>query len=131
MSTDTYQPTRETTAPPVDAMIERIADGLGATVKASTIFGEPVERGGSTIIPVAKARWGFGGGGGGGQNENDSGQGGGGGGGGGMSISPVGYIAVGRGGSTFRLIRDPLAYLPSILVAGVLIALFARLFGRR
>ena len=37
----------------VDTLIERIAEKLGVTVKASTIFGEPVERDGLTVIPVA------------------------------------------------------------------------------
>ena len=48
----------------VDTLVERIAERVGVTVKTSTVFGEPVERDGLTVIPVAKARWGFGGGGG-------------------------------------------------------------------
>jgi uncharacterized spore protein YtfJ len=42
--------------------IEGMAEKLGAVARAATIFGEPVERDGITVIPVAKARWGFGGG---------------------------------------------------------------------
>ena len=37
-----------------------------------------------------------------------------GGGGGCMSISPVGYIEIGRNGSTFRPIGDPIAYVPLV-----------------
>lgn len=112
----------------VDSLIERIAEKLGATIKASTVFGEPVERDGVTIIPVAKARWGFGGGGGTGQDER--GPGGGGGGGGGMSISPVGYIEVGHGESRFRPIRDARSYLPYVIGAATLLLLSMRLLGR-
>lgn len=39
-----------------------MAEKLGATARAATIFGDPVERDGVTDIPVARARWGFGGG---------------------------------------------------------------------
>jgi uncharacterized spore protein YtfJ len=41
----------------VDTLVERIAERLGVTVKAATVYGDPVERGGLTVIPVAKARW--------------------------------------------------------------------------
>ncbi|HET7378686.1 MAG TPA: hypothetical protein VFJ24_01470 [Gaiellales bacterium] len=44
--------------------IERIAERLGASVGASKVYGDPIERGDVTVIPVARARWGFGGGGG-------------------------------------------------------------------
>jgi uncharacterized spore protein YtfJ len=42
--------------------IGNMVEKLGAATKAATIFGDPVERDGVTVIPVAKARWGFGGG---------------------------------------------------------------------
>ena len=109
----------------VDTLIERIAEKLGATVKASTIFGEPVERGGLTVIPVAKARWGFGGGGGTGQHERGTG------GGGGMTIEPVGYIEIGGGQTMFRPIRTPGAYVPYVIAATVLVILAVRALGRR
>jgi hypothetical protein len=43
-----------------DRFISAMAEKLGAVAQASTVFGEPVERDGITVIPVAKARWGFG-----------------------------------------------------------------------
>ena len=38
-----------------------MAEKLCAVARAATVFGEPVKRGVITVIPVAKARWGFGG----------------------------------------------------------------------
>ena len=60
-----------------DRFIGTMAEKLGAVAKAATVFGEPVERDGITVIPVAKARWGFGGGAG--QRKDEDGAGGGGG----------------------------------------------------
>jgi hypothetical protein len=48
----------------VNQLLERIGQTIGEKAHASTIFGEPVEREGITVVPVAKARFGFGGGGG-------------------------------------------------------------------
>jgi hypothetical protein len=73
----------------------RIAEKLGASVKASKVFGDPVERGDVTVIPVARARWGFGGGGG-KDKRNQPGSGG----GGGASMSPIGYIEIHTDGTT-------------------------------
>jgi uncharacterized spore protein YtfJ len=129
MATDIDTRTRESSGAGVDTLLERIAERLGATVKASTIFGEPVERDGLTIIPVAKARWGFGGGGGSGQDTHGPGSGGGG--GGGMTIAPVGYIEIGHGQTAFRPIRDARSYLPYILGATALLMLSLGQIGRR
>src|SRR5438552_9944 len=46
-------------------LIERIADSIQLHANAKQVYGEPVERDGTTIIPVARVQWGFGGGGGG------------------------------------------------------------------
>jgi uncharacterized spore protein YtfJ len=114
---------------PVDALLQQIAEKLGVTIKASTVFGEPVERNGLTVIPVAKARWGFGGGGG-SAARNDRGPGGSGG-GGGMVMSPVGYIEVRDGRAAFRPIRDPRAYLPYVVAAVVVAMLSLRALASR
>jgi len=79
--------------------VERLAERVGASSGAATLFGEPVERGEVTVIPVARAVWGFGGG------SGPEAAGGAGGGGGGASW-PVGYIEL-RGSETrFRPIVD-------------------------
>lgn len=89
-----------------DRFISAMAEKLGALAQAATVFGEPVERDGITVIPVAKARWGFGGGGG--QRKDQSGGGtqeDGAGGGGGVQVSPVGFIEIQNHGANFRPIR--------------------------
>src|SRR5215216_6879412 len=84
----------------VDELLERIGQTVGDKANVSTVFGDPVEREGVTVIPVAKARFGFGGGGGSGAREGQEVSGGGGGGGGGGAyVSPVGYIEVRAAGA--------------------------------
>jgi uncharacterized spore protein YtfJ len=90
-----------------DSFIGTMAEKLGAVARAATVFGEPVERDGITVIPVAKARWGFGGGaghrkdeGGGGKQEDGAG------GGGGVQVTPVGFIEITNNAANFRPIRS-------------------------
>jgi uncharacterized spore protein YtfJ len=99
--------------------VERLAAIIGEAVRAKAVFGDPVERDGVTVIPVAHARWGFGGGGGGG-GKGDEGGGGGGGGGGGAVVRPVGYIEIRDGKTEFRPIRDRSADLKALAAGGVL-----------
>jgi uncharacterized spore protein YtfJ len=105
-----------------DTFIGTIAEKLGAVAKAATVFGEPVERDGITVIPVAKARWGFGGGSG---QRKEQGDGGtredGAGGGGGVQVSPVGFIEIKNHEANFRPIRT--LSLPWI-IAGSIVGLF-------
>lgn len=105
-------------------VVERLAERVGASVHATAVFGQPVERGGITVIPVAKASWGFGGGSGG-----EAGKEGVGGGGGGF-VSPLGYIEVHESGADFKRIRDP---RPAVAVAAAIgvAALVARAVSRR
>ena len=89
-----------------DSFIGTMAEKLGAVARAATVFGEPVERDGITVIPVAKARWGFGGGAGqrkeeGGRGKQEDGAGG----GGGVQVSPVGFIEIKNNEANFRPIR--------------------------
>jgi hypothetical protein len=79
---------------------ERLAERMGAAARASAVFGEAVEGPGMTVIPVARAKWGFGGGSGGRDGEQGAG------GGGGTSVSPVGYIELGAGEARFRRIHN-------------------------
>jgi uncharacterized spore protein YtfJ len=103
----------------VDELLQRIGRTVGDGAKVSTVFGEPIEREGITVIPVARARFGFGGGGG-GAYEEEGGAGGGGGGGG--VVSPVGYIEVRNGTAEFKRISSPVD-LVAVVVAGALAAL--------
>ncbi|MGH9822598.1 MAG: spore germination protein GerW family protein [Blastocatellia bacterium] len=77
------------------AFVDRLAERLGTRASAATIYADPIERDGVTIIPVAKVRYGFGGGGG---SKSGAGRRGG---GGGVQVSPVGYIELKNGGSEF------------------------------
>jgi uncharacterized spore protein YtfJ len=107
----------------VNELLERIGETVGRKADASTIFGEPVQREGVTVIPVAKARFGFGGGGGSGAREGEpGGEGSGGGGGGGVAVGPIGYIEVHDGSAEFKRIRTPTDLL-ALVAAASLVAL--------
>ncbi|HYY64607.1 MAG TPA: spore germination protein GerW family protein [Gaiellaceae bacterium] len=105
----------------VNELLERIGRTVGQKAQASTIFGQPVEREGVTVVPVAKARFGFGGGGGSGMREADEGSGGGG--GGGVAVTPIGYIEVRDGSSEFKRISTPMDLLA--VVAAVSLGVIA------
>jgi uncharacterized spore protein YtfJ len=98
-----------------DALMQRISDAVGDRATVSTVFGEPVERDGITVIPVARARFGFGAGGGAGPGEEGSG----GGGGGGALVSPVGYVEVHDGRAEFRRISSSLDLLALVAAASL------------
>ena len=60
---DTLEEVKEqAAADPFGDGFSRLAERLGASASASSVFGEPVERDGVTVIPVARVRWGVGGG---------------------------------------------------------------------
>ena len=136
-------------AGPVDGFVERIAERVGATASVRAVFGEPIERDGLTIIPVAKVRWGFGGGAGGPvavgpgrPSESPFSDGGeaidrdapgasmGSGGGGGATADPVGYLEIGPDGATFRPIISPMPSPAFLLAAGATAALVLRGLAR-
>ena len=95
-------------------MIKEIADRIRGTIGTSTIYGEAVNIGGKTVVPVAKVSYGFGAGGGqgpAGEGKESSG----GGGGGGARIMPAGYLVEEAGEVKFVPIGDNKA----ALMAGV------------
>jgi hypothetical protein len=103
------------------AFTEQLAARVGATARASAVFGEPVEGQGVTVIPVARARWGFGGGSGGRDGEEGSG------GGGGTSVSPVGYIELRDGEAQYRGIHDRARLAAAVATCGLSAAIAFRL----
>jgi len=106
-------------------LLAELADRTGARAGARVAFGEPVELDGVTIIPVARARWGFGAGSGGGHGPwMRRARGGGGGGGGGMVVSPVGFIELRNGHARYRPVFDAAALVPAALAAGAAALLF-------
>jgi uncharacterized spore protein YtfJ len=110
-----------------EELLQRIGQTVGDKVKISTVFGEPVEREGITVIPVAKTRFGFGGGGGGGTRDGDEGSGGGG--GGGALVSPVGYIEVRAGTASFKRITSPFDVLAWVAAASLAALALKRLLS--
>jgi uncharacterized spore protein YtfJ len=111
----------------VEELLQRIGNTVGDKARVSTVFGDPVEQEGITVIPVAKARFGFGGGGGGGGPKGEEGSGGGG--GGGAAVTPVGYIEVRPGSAAFRRIPNA-SDVVAVVAASALAALtLKRLLG--
>jgi uncharacterized spore protein YtfJ len=103
------------------SFVQQLAERLGIAAKATTIYGEPVERGDVTIIPVAKIKYGFGGG----SGTNKTGEEGSGG-GGGVSVTPTGYIEIKEGNTRFRKIRDPQTLISALAIGGIFTFLTAR-----
>jgi uncharacterized spore protein YtfJ len=100
-----------------ETFVERLAQKLGITANAKYIYAEPIEREGVTIVPVAKAMYGFGGGSG--EKDGEKGSGG----GGGVVLTPVGYIEIKNGETRFRPTRDWLTVLPVIAATAPIILL--------
>ncbi len=121
MDTSIDQETAQTTTGHREWFLDNLAQKIGATARASTIFAEPVERDGVLVIPVARARWGLGGGGGTDAKGNE-----GSGGGGGLTITPVGYIEVKNGNAQFKPIYDPALLVQIILASGFVAMLVLR-----
>lgn len=101
------------------SLVERLAHLLSTSVTVQTVYGTPVERDGVTVIPVARAAYGFGGGSGTGPNAQ-----GGTGGGGGVAIKPLGFIELKEGRSRFRPIRS--SVVPLVAVSGLVALLLLR-----
>lgn len=133
---------------PIDGFVERLAERIGAKVNVKTVFGEPVERDGITVIPVAKVRWGFGGGAGtgpvgvgpglagddagtadqsaGASARQSTGQGG----GGGATADPIGWLEIGPDGAVFKPIVPAMPSPGFLLAAGAAAALMLRALAR-
>jgi uncharacterized spore protein YtfJ len=77
---------------PAFSGLRRFVEGVRDNFTVRTVYGDPVEAQGVTVIPVAQTYFGFGGGGGGGR-------GGGTGGGGGGVVRPMGFIEVTKSGA--------------------------------
>jgi uncharacterized spore protein YtfJ len=130
-------------AGPIDGFVAQIAERVGAKANVKAVFGDPIERHGITIIPVAKVRWGFGGGAGSGpiavgpgrpgesdtiewndgvQTTSGSGSGG----GGAATADPVGYLEIGPEGAVFKPIVPAMPSPGFLLAAGATAALVLR-----
>jgi len=128
-------------AGPTLTFIERLVEGIGAKASVGAVFGDPIERDGLTIIPVAKVRWGFGGGAGLMPVAPSTGSDGtgnvagvpqelGSGGGGAVTADPVGWLEIGPEGAEFRPIEAPRPSAGFILASGATAALVLRSIAR-
>lgn len=81
-------------------VVKQLAEDLKLFAKAETIFGQPIEIQGNTVIPVCKMSIGYGGGGGEGEGvdpKKGQGKGSGAGAGGGVNIEPTALIIIQEG----------------------------------
>ncbi len=81
----------------VKDFLETLLNELKTVAKTETIFGEPIQVGDRTFIPVSKVTLGLGAGGGEGEAPEEHGKkvgGGGVGGGGGVSVNPIAVIVI-------------------------------------
>ena len=134
--------TRAGAGGPMDDFLGRLAEKIGAQANVKAVFGEPIERDGLVVVPVAKVRWGFGGGAGSGPASaamaatdgdapsSGSGQGG----GGGVTADPIGWLEIGPDGAEFKPIvpamPSPAFMLATTFGASMLVRALARLLRR-
>lgn len=116
-------------APAGVGVVERILERLRDTMTVERVFGEPIERGNVTVVPVAAIRSGGGGGGGGGQEEGSSGSGEGG--GFGAIARPVGVYVLADGTVRWKPAYDWTRMFVIGNLTAVAYFLFARLSRRK
>ena len=89
-------------------LLERLVSQVGGQARVQAVFGDPVEREGVTIIPVAQVRWGVGGG---------------------VTADPIGYIEISSAGASFRPIARSFG-AAAILAVAVAAAIALRALAR-
>jgi uncharacterized spore protein YtfJ len=102
--------------------LEELARRIGETASVQFVFGNPVERDGVTVIPVAQASWGFEHGGS--KDGRTPGSNG-----GGATVRPVGFIELSGGKARYRPILDWMAAVVvglAGLALGILLGVMAR-----
>jgi uncharacterized spore protein YtfJ len=110
------------------ALLESLKGGILGQASVKTIYGEPIQAHGKTVIPVAKVIYGYGAGAGAGGVGDTSARGEGGGGGGGARAIPVGVIEVSPQQTRFVPISDR-RKLAGAALAGIALGMWLR--GRR
>ena len=109
-------------------MLEKLAESLVSKVSVKSVFGEPIQSDGKTVIPVARVFYAFGGGfGTGPKNGGALGQHGeGGGGGGGVRAYPAGALEITPSSTRFVPFSDARWLLAAFSVGAFAGALLAR-----
>jgi uncharacterized spore protein YtfJ len=117
---------------PVDKLLARLAEQIGAQATVKAVFGEAIQRGDVTVIPVARVRWAFGGGGGtvpatlDGPPAAGSGSGA----GGGATADPMGYMEIRSDGATFVPLGSPYMNPALVFATGLALAFVLRAVAR-
>ena len=119
----------------IQELVKGLSDRIQTTASVRMVYGDPVVAEGKTIIPVAKARYGFGLGGGSRGANSDAREGeepleAGGGGGGGVEVKPVGIIEITAGETRFISFDERRNIIKALLV-GFLIGMFLWRMRRR
>ncbi len=113
--------------------MQTIADRIEKTMTIKNVYGDPIERDGRMIIPVARVAYGLGGGFGNGPSQAEGGetpasQGGEGeGGGAGGIVTPLGVLEITPEGTTFL----PITNVKNVLLAAVFGLLIGIFLGKR
>lgn len=113
-------------------LLELLAERIGGQSGVRAAFGEPIDRGEVTVVPVARVRWFFGAGTGSGpvQGGEEGTLGSGSGGGGAAFDDPVGYLEIRSNGAGFRPVSVPYPSPVFLLAGGVAAALVVRALAR-
>ena len=109
------------------AILQSLKESILTEANVKTIYGEPIDAQGKTIIPVAKIVFGFGAGAGTGGVRESTARGEGGGGGGGARAIPVGVVEVSAQSTRFVPITDR-KRLAGAVALGVVLGMW---LGRR
>lgn len=128
MSTEIESPEAVESGRVIGESIPAIIDDLRKSASVESVYGDAIEVGDLTMIPVARIAYGFGGGfGSGDESDAEEGGGEGGGVGGGVSARPVGVVEVSDGQTRFVRFNERRMQLVAV-GAGLLLGL---LLGRR
>jgi uncharacterized spore protein YtfJ len=111
----------------VSKMLNALGDRLQVEASVRNVYGEPVNAGGRTVIPIARVSYGFGAGDRAIGNPETTADRAGSGGGAGMSARPVGALEITEAGTRFIPYMDPVR-LGMALVLGLCIGVA---IGRR
>jgi len=110
-------------------ILQQIGESLGSSASVKSVFGDPIQANGKTVIPVAKVAYGFGGGFGTGHGkaETEGGRHGeGGGGGGGVRAFPAGALEITESGTRFIPFPDmrliAVAFAAGAMLGGMILA---------
>ncbi len=96
----------------VERLLAKTVEELDKLLKPKNVLGEPIEKDGATVIPIASYGFGFGAGGGNGADGSKKGHGGGSGAGGG--IKPLGAIIVDENGARVEAVKGAFSSLAEI-----------------